>query len=132
MSEPGLHHFLAPVDSDDRARFGPRTQASRAGARDPRPTPRGRGRLPPPAAPRPGPCLRWIEAKPTDGTETEHPAPTPTLAPAQEDATSVPADATWTDDDDSAKTIGFIALGVGAIGVVLGAVAFARRRPASS
>ncbi len=79
-----------------------------------------------------GETVRWIEAEPTDGTEAEHPAPTLTLAPAQEDATSVPADATSTDDDDSAKTIGYIALGVGAIGVVLGAVALVRRRPASS
>jgi uncharacterized protein YcnI len=35
-------------------------------------------------------------------------------------------------DDDSAKTIGSIALGVGAIGVVLAAFALVRRRRASS
>lgn len=90
-----------------------------------------------------GEVVRWIEPTTASGEEPEHPAPTLTLtkADASETATPVKAAAATTasaavttaqDDADSAKTIGYIGIAVGALGLIVAIVALVRRRSATA
>ncbi len=78
-----------------------------------------------------GSVVRWIELTPTGGPEPEHPAPVLTLTAAKNDASSaaatVPKDIATSSDVDSAKTIGYIGIGVGALGLIVAIVALVRR-----
>ena len=78
-----------------------------------------------------GSVVRWIELTPAGGPEPEHPAPVLTLTAAKSDAGSaaatVPKDVATSSDVDSAKTIGYIGIGIGAIGLIVAIVALVRR-----
>ncbi len=89
-----------------------------------------------------GEVVRWIDTPTDDGTEPENPAPVLTLEPGgdahgggtgdgdkEPSATeaALPKDVATTSDVDSAKTIGIIGIVLGALGVILGGVAIARK-----
>jgi uncharacterized protein YcnI len=96
-----------------------------------------------------GEIVRWIEPTPASGEEPEHPAPTlrlvegtgdehgdeevttePTTS-GDENAGGVTVSNTASQDDvDSAQTLAIVALVVGALGLVVGAIGFFRKRSA--
>jgi uncharacterized protein YcnI len=95
------------------------------------------------------PIVRWIEPVPEDGEEPERPVPTLTLTAATgddhggsgEDATEGEATGgeapegeaaagAGDSDDDGTDALAIVALVVGAVGVILGGLALARRRTA--
>jgi uncharacterized protein YcnI len=80
-----------------------------------------------------GTVVRWIDSTPNGGPEPDHPAPVLTLTKAAGDthATST-ASSHSSSDDSTARTLGIIAIVVGALGVIVGGVALAaRKRPAA-
>ncbi len=89
-----------------------------------------------------GDVVRWIDETPASGEEPEHPAPTLALTKAADDshtttteaggnakvtAAQLPATVATTSDVDSAKTVGYIGIGVGVVGLVIGVVALVRK-----
>jgi uncharacterized protein YcnI len=96
-----------------------------------------------------GDVVRWVDPTGPDAPEAEHPAPTVTLtegaaegdghggadttttaAPTENGGTASGPVQTAQDDADSAKTLAIAGIVIGAVGVVLGGVALARRRAA--
>ena len=84
-----------------------------------------------------GEVVRWIDTVTEGGAEAEHPAPTLTLTAATEEAATTPSpsapvatDVATADDVDSAKTVGYVAIGVGAVAIVIGLAALMRKRTA--
>jgi uncharacterized protein YcnI len=91
-----------------------------------------------------GTLVSWIEDTPAGGPEPDHPAPVLTLT-AAEDATggttptsaggtgastpaTLPTNVATTSDVNSAKTLSYVAIGVGAVGLILALGAFALGR----
>lgn len=81
----------------------------------------------------------WIQTTPASGEEPEHPAPTVALAAAEDEhghdaseqrpADSMPtASASDSDDDGSSDGLAIAALIVGALGLIVGSVAFVNGR----
>jgi uncharacterized protein len=97
-----------------------------------------------------GQTVNWVEQTPAGGPEPEHPAPTVTLSKGGGDdhAGTTPttvashdgsnaASATnlaTKDDVDSAKTVGYIAIAVGVVGLIVAVLALimGRKRPTST
>ena len=84
-----------------------------------------------------GTVVRWIEVPTAGGAELDHPAPTLQLTAAAADTgaastnVTVPKNVATQSDVDSAKTIGIVGVVIGAIALIVAAVAlFSRRRAA--
>jgi uncharacterized protein YcnI len=90
-----------------------------------------------------GSVVSWIEDPPAAGAaEPDHPAPILTLTAADETGAttptatgtastapaSVPSDVATTSDVNSAKTVSYVAIGIGAVGLILALGAFALGR----
>jgi len=90
-----------------------------------------------------GTLVNWIEDTPASGPEPDHPAPVLTLTAADETGGTTPAstggtasttpaplpsDVATTSDVNSAKTISYVAIGIGAVGLILALGAFALGR----
>jgi uncharacterized protein len=96
-----------------------------------------------------GQQVKWIETTPPGGQEPDHPTPkltltagtetsgggtTPTTATTPVTGSALPKNIATTSDVDSAKNVAYVGLGVGVVGVILGALALAlgRRRTTST
>jgi len=78
-----------------------------------------------------GQVVRWIDTTPKNGPAPDHPAPVITLtkADAQNTAATTPAATTKTSSSDStARTLGIVGIVVGALGVIVAAMALTTRR----
>lgn len=78
-----------------------------------------------------GKIVRWIEDTPQGGPEPENPAPVLTLSKSSDSgstAVTLPTNLAKKSDVDNAKTVSFVALGVGVLGLALGVVGLTRRR----
>jgi hypothetical protein len=92
-----------------------------------------------------GNTVNWVEQTPAGGPEPEHPAPSVTLTASSGDghgsatpttdkattAVSLPHDVATSSDVDSAKTVSYVALGVGIVGLIvaIAALVLGRKRP---
>jgi uncharacterized protein YcnI len=93
-----------------------------------------------------GNVVNWVDKATPGGPEPEHPAPTVTLTaggdthgsttPTTASGSSTPLskNIATTSDVDSAKTVGYIAIGVGVIGLIVAIVALilGRKKPTST
>jgi uncharacterized protein YcnI len=84
-----------------------------------------------------GTVVRWVEIAGSGAAEPEHPAPILTLSSSgsgtsvsKSTTVVVPKNVATSDDVDSAKTIGYIAIGLSVVGIVIGLVALLRKRTA--
>ncbi len=81
--------------------------------------------------------VRWIESVTPGGEEPEHPAPVLTLVAEDSEASAAPTATlpdgiATTSDVDSAKTVGIIAIVLGALGLIVAVVALVRKPRAVS
>jgi periplasmic copper chaperone A len=89
--------------------------------------------------------VNWVEQTPPGGPEPDNPAPHITLTAGSEGGGSTPTTAATaapvlpkniatTSDVDSAKTVGYVAIAVGVVGLIVAIIALVlgRRRPGAS
>jgi uncharacterized protein YcnI len=85
-----------------------------------------------------GEVVRWIDVPEEGAEEPEHPAPTLTLLPAEEEAAAAPAEeaadaaATSEESDSSSDGLAIVALIVGILGLAVGGFALVKGRSGSA
>ena len=73
-----------------------------------------------------GQIVRWIETSAPGGAEPEHPAPVLKLTSGSETATAAPASSSSSNDNDS-NALAIVAIVVGGLALIVGAIALLRR-----